>query len=68
MGTHLLCLEIHNTPQLPIWAKRFRAPSSIHGANLAFFFNQFFKNLAHHEILSHKLATSIVHYTLSFGE
>jgi hypothetical protein len=34
--------------------------SSIHGASLAFFFNQFFKNLAHHEIFSHKLATYVV--------
>jgi hypothetical protein len=53
-------LGIHNTPWLPIWAKRFQAPSSIHGTSLVFFFNQFFKNLAHHEFFSHKLATFVV--------
>ncbi len=66
MGAHSLCLIIHYMPQLPIWAKRFWAPFSIHGASLAFFFNKIFKNLAHHEFFSHKLATFVVQYTLSF--
>ncbi len=57
-------LGIHNT-QLPIWAKRFWTPSSIHGASLVFFFKKNFKNLAHHEILSHKLTTFMVQCTLS---
>jgi hypothetical protein len=35
-------LGIHNT-QLPIWAKWLQTPSSIHGANLAFFFKKFFQ-------------------------
>jgi hypothetical protein len=58
-------LGIHKTPWLPIWVKRF---SSIHGANLAFFFEKFFKNLAHHEFFSHKSTTSMAQWTLSFSE
>jgi hypothetical protein len=30
-------------------------PSYVHGASLAFFFDKFFENLAHHEFFSHKL-------------
>jgi hypothetical protein len=42
------------------WVKRFGAPSSIHGVNFALSFKKFFKNLAYHEIFSHKLTTSMV--------
>jgi len=67
MGTHLLCLEsIRVMPQLPIWARRFRVPSSIHGINLTFFLKKFFENLAQHEIFFHKFTTFVVQCTLSF--
>jgi hypothetical protein len=49
-GSTFVVLKIHNTPQLPIWARWFQMPFSIHGASFTFFFDQLFENLAHHEI------------------
>jgi len=42
-GSTFAMLGIHNTPWLLIWSRRFWAPSSIHGASLVFFLNQFLR-------------------------
>ncbi len=51
-GSTFVVFGIHNTPQLPIWVKKIWTPYSIHGVNLNFFFEKFFKDLARHEIFS----------------